>query len=83
MNGNNKLKLTTMKRFLISMAALLAVVGCAKQEDLVSADFGSTNAPMFKVGIEDTRVGITEDGDGFKLYWVNDDRFFCILHHRW
>jgi hypothetical protein len=68
-----------MKRFLISMAALLAVVGCAKQEDLVSGDFGFADGPEFEVGFESSRVSIAEDGEGFKLTWNEGDLISCFL----
>ncbi len=69
-----------MKRFLISMAALLAVVGCAKQDDLVSAEFGTTNAPEFEVGFETSRVYIEEDEDGYKLSWTSGDLLSCFFN---
>jgi len=69
-----------MKRFLISMAALLAVVGCAKQEELVSAEFGTANAPEFEVGFETSRVYIDEDEDGFKLAWTQGDLLSCFFN---
>ena len=63
-----------MKKLLISMVALLAMVACSKNEvqeipdeifdDLVfTASFEGANS----------RVSISEDGDGFKLAWSAND----------
>ena len=38
-----------MKRFLISMAILLAVVGCTKQDDTSSDNLGSIDPPEFEI----------------------------------
>jgi hypothetical protein len=78
--SKTKLKLNKMKRFLFSMAALLAVVGCAQQEDLASADLGAANAPEFKVGFESSRVYIDETDGGFKLAWTKGDLLSCFLN---
>ncbi len=63
-----------MKRFLLAMAALLTIAGCAQQEELVSADLGATNAPEFGVGIETSRVAVAEDGENYVMSWAADDR---------
>jgi len=62
------------------MAALLAVVGCAQQEDLVSADLGAVNAPEFEVGFESSRVFIDETDGVFKLAWTQGDLLSCFLN---
>lgn len=67
-----------MKRFLISMAALLAVVGCAKQDSPESPDKGY--APEFEVEFEDSNAFIDEPEDGFKLTWTEGDLFSCFFN---
>ena len=63
-----------MKRFLIAMTVFLAIVSCGKNEvqeipdeifdDLVfTASFEGANS----------RVSVSEDGDGYKLAWSADD----------
>lgn len=63
-----------MKKLFVSIAALLALVACSKSEEaevsvLVADDL------TFKASFEgnDSRVSISEDGDGFKMAWSDDD----------
>ena len=57
-----------MKKLFVSIAAILALVACSKSEEaevsvLVADDL------TFKASFEgnDSRVSISEDGDGFKM----------------
>ena len=56
------------------MAALLAIVACSKNED-VTVPSGFVDDLMFTASFEgaDSRVSISENGDGFKLAWADDD----------
>lgn len=63
-----------MKKLFVSIAAILALVACSKSEEaevsvLVADDL------TFKASFEgnDSRVSISEDGDGFKMAWSDDD----------
>ena len=63
-----------MKKLFISMAALLAIVSCSKNEVAeIPTDFADDLT--FKATFEesDSRVSISEEEGGFKLAWSDDD----------
>ena len=63
-----------MKKIFISLAALFAIVACSKNDALeVPSNMGDDL--VFKASFEgaDSRVSISEDGDGFKLAWSAND----------
>ena len=57
-----------MKKLFISMTALLAIVACSKNEEL-DVPSGFVDDLMFTASFEgtDSRVSISENGDGFKF----------------
>ena len=63
-----------MKRLFISMVAFLAVVSCGKNEAFDPSN-ESLDDLTFKASFEGSgsRVSISEDGDGFKLAWSDND----------
>ena len=64
-----------MKKLFISMTALLAVVACSKNEELdIPGSF--IDDLMFTASFEgaDSRVSISENGEGFELAWSDDDQ---------
>ena len=65
-----------MKRILISLSALFAIVACSKSDALDVQD-GSidVDALTFRASFEgaNSRVSISEDGDNFKLAWSAND----------
>lgn len=63
-----------MKKLFISMAAMLAIVSCSKMQE-ATISVGSADDLTFKAIFEgnDSRVSISEDGDGFKMAWSDDD----------
>lgn len=64
-----------MKKLFISISALLALVACSKTEE-VGITTVSVDDLTFKASFEgsDSRVSISEDGDGFKMAWSDDDQ---------
>ena len=69
-----------VKKILIPMAALLAVVGCAKQDTPTSGDAGTADTPEFEVEFENSNAFIDEPEDGFKLTWTEGDLFSCFFN---
>ena len=63
-----------MRKFFISMVALLALVSCSKNDALETPDYTGDDL-VFKASFEgaDSRVSISESGDGFKLAWSAND----------
>lgn len=63
-----------MKKLVISMLAMLAIVSCSKMQE-AAISVGSADDLTFKATFEgnDSRVSISEDGDGFKMAWSDDD----------
>ncbi len=59
------------------MAALLAVVSCAKKEDPAPSGSGNPEAPAFEVSFEDSNI-LTEDG--IKLTWTEGDLVSCFFN---
>ena len=63
-----------MKKIFLSMAALLAIVACSKN-DALETPVNMGDDLVFKASFEgaDSRVSISENGDGFKLAWSAAD----------
>ena len=69
-----------MKRLLISMAILLAVVGCTKQDDTSSDNLGSVDPPEFEINFETSSIFTDEAENGLKLTWTEGDLFSCFFN---
>jgi ubiquitin len=67
-----------MKKILLSMSALLAMVACSKDE-VFETPMVATDAPVIRASFEQSRVSIAEDEGNFEMSWAANDELSVFM----
>lgn len=67
-----------MKKILLSMSALLAMVACSKDE-VFDAPMVAVDAPVITASFEQSRVSIADNGGTLEMSWAADDELSVFM----